>query len=100
MSGGAHRCTDEMHQLNESGWAPQSYYPSRPYCLAWGLNDSEILRPSQLIYIAEAMGWMGYGVAYWNGTNANNQTATDNHARVRRSRLAGLLADQQRADTL
>ena len=80
-SGGAHRCTDGYaYQLNESGWAPQSAYPSRPYCLAWGLNDAGILRPSQLIYIAEAMGWSGYGVAYWNGTNANNETATDDHA--------------------
>ena len=67
------------YQLNETGWRPQSGLPSNPYCLAWGVPDSKVLRPSQLIYIAEAMGWTGYGVSYHDGNNLNNETATDGH---------------------
>ena len=75
-SGGAHRCVDGYaYQLNESGWANQLPGTGKS-CLAGRLKDSMIMRPSQLIS-CWSMGWHEYGVAYYNGTDVNNETATD-----------------------
>jgi prepilin-type processing-associated H-X9-DG protein len=60
--------------VNETGYRP-SGGTGKP--LSSGLNDAEVLRPSQLIYIAEAMGWQNYGVGYWNGQDCDNETKTD-----------------------
>ena len=64
--------------MNETGWYAQGQTlpPGfRGYCLPGGLADGQIMRPSQLIFIAEAMGWSGFGVAYQNGQLVDNENA-------------------------
>ena len=74
LTGGTLRVNDGFsYHLNETGWAPGPTGPSRPYSLAWGPTDGQILRPTMLILIGEVMGWHGYGIAYNDGTEQSNE---------------------------
>lgn len=62
------------YSMNETGWTDSKYRGIvRDYYPGAGIKDSSVRRPSKLIFVAESMGWVGYGVGYGNGSIIDNE---------------------------
>lgn len=62
------------YTMNETGWTDKTYNGVFP---GGGIRDSQVRHPSRLIFVAECMGWTGYGVAYGSGAIINNEYPSD-----------------------
>ncbi|MDO8682471.1 MAG: hypothetical protein Q7N50_03195 [Armatimonadota bacterium] len=60
--------------MNETGWLDPDI-SKRRWSLCNALMDSDIKRPTQLILIAEGMGWPSYGIGYTDGNEVDNENA-------------------------
>lgn len=54
-----------------------------------GLTDSQYRRPTQIIFVAEGMGWVGYGVGYGNGSIFDNENPQKGCGNVSDNPLSG-----------
>jgi len=66
------------YYVNETGYSEATPPPRGPgigaeFCLCGPVRDGSVRRPAQLIYIAEGMGWNGYGIGFGDGTEGDNE---------------------------
>ena len=55
------------YTMNETGWNDPDLLEEERIHAAGGLEDCQFRRPSQIIFVAEGMGWVSYGVGYGYG---------------------------------
>ncbi len=61
------------YTMNETGWNDPAYSGRPDRFAGAGIKDGSVKRPTKLIFVAECMGWSGYGVAYGNGKIIDNE---------------------------
>lgn len=67
------------YMMNETGWTDSKYRGTvRDYFPGAGIRESSVRRPSRLIFVAESMGWVGYGVGYGSGAVIDNERPVRN----------------------
>jgi len=52
------------YTMNETGWTDAAW--GRKYA-GRGIKDADVVRPKELIFIADQLGWVGYGIGYTGG---------------------------------
>jgi prepilin-type N-terminal cleavage/methylation domain-containing protein/prepilin-type processing-associated H-X9-DG protein len=58
------------YTMNETGWTDNAH--GKLYA-AGGLHDTQYRRPGQIIFVAEGMGWTGFGLGYQDGRIIDNE---------------------------
>lgn len=61
------------YTMNETGWTDPAYAGMPDRFAGAGIKESSVRRPSRLIFVAECMGWCGYGVGYGSGAIIDNE---------------------------
>ncbi len=71
--------TGYAYTMNETGWTDPRYSNLPDRYPGAGIKDSSVRRPARLIFVAECMGWTGYGVGYGNGKIIDNSKPSRTH---------------------